>query len=144
MSDPVTRAASLPDLIAAKEAGERAADVDAILAAFVDEPVFEFHPIGRRLVGPERVGLLYEHMLADFMPRIVRVEVGITLSTAVDLMKEQSLRLRLDDGTARTFQTVVVTGTADGGLWGQRFYAATEFFRLLLGELLEDAERTAA
>ena len=127
----------LQRLLDEKAAAERAGDLDAILRVFVPEPVIEFFPIGRRLRGADQVGQFYRHMMKDFMPRIVSVDPGISISDGVHFAKEQELTLHIADGEQATFRMLVISGVEEGRLWGQRYYGSERFYFLLVGDLLD-------
>lgn len=134
---------TLHRLLATKTAAELAGDPAAVLDVYLDDPVFDFCPIGRRLAGVANGILWYEHLIHDFMPKVVGAEETYSVASESDLVKEQLLTVRLDGGT-RTFRMVVLTGVRDGRLWGQRFYASEDLHALLLGDLLDAAEEMSS
>jgi hypothetical protein len=127
----------LRSLLAAKEAAELAGDLDAILATFHEEPVFDFLPIGRRLVGQDRVRLFYEQMVSDFVPRLESYSALNTFWSDTGMAMEEEIKLKADGGPPTVFRFVVVTGVRDGRLWGERLYGDERFFQLLLGKLYD-------
>jgi hypothetical protein len=138
MSDDDGRALQI--LLDEKANAERAGDVDAVLRVFIPEPVIEFFPIGRRLKGRDQVGRFYSQMMSRFLPLVVGVEPGISISDGDQFAKEQQLTLR-SEGDDVTYRMVVFSGVRDGRLWGQRYYSSDGFIRLLVGDLLDSAER---
>ena len=143
MSSSITAPAELQALIAAKEAAEATSDPEKILGAFVDDPVFEFHPVGLRISGRREVKRFYEQMLTSFVPRVEGFRALNTFWNDVGMAMEEEITFRVDDGSVRAVQFIMMTGVRDGRLWGERLYGEEFFFRHLLGELFDQAESIA-
>jgi hypothetical protein len=143
MSTSITAPPELQALIAAKEAAEATNDPEAILGAFVDDPVFEFRPIGLRISGREAVKEFYVQMLNHFVSRVEGFRALNTFWNDTGMAMEEEITFRDHDGVVRVVNFIVMTGVADGGLWGERLYGDESFFRHLLGDLFDRAESIA-
>ena len=141
MTAPIAGPSDLRAAIAAKEAAETSGDLDAILAAFCAEPVFEFRPVGRRLAGVEPVRRFYRQMLSDFVPRVVNYRAVRVFWNDSGMAMEEEITIAFDEGPPKSYQFVVTTGLSDGRLSGETLYGDERFFRLLLGDLFDQAEQ---
>ena len=140
MTTAIVAPADLQALIAAKEAAEATNDVDTILQAFIDDPVFEFLPVGLRLSGHDAVKRFYQEMLDHFVPRVQGFHALNTFWNDTGMAMEEEITYLLDDGTEQVVHFIVMTGVSDGRLWGERLYGDETFFRHLLGRLYDEAE----
>jgi hypothetical protein len=143
MASSITAPAELAALISAKESAEATNDPGKILEAFVDDPVFEFHPVGLRISGRAAVERFYVQMLENFVTRVEGFRALDTFWNDEGMAMEEEITFRLDDGSTTAVQFIVMTGVRDGRLWGERLYGDEFFFRHLLGELFDEAERIA-
>jgi len=139
VSTLTTGSSALRALLAAKEAAELAGDLDAILATFHDDPVFEFLPLGLRLTGRDDVRRFYEQMVAEFVPKVAGYRAVNTFWSESAMAMEEEITINVGGGSQKVFQFVVITGVVDGRLGGERLYGDEVFFRLLLGRLFDGA-----
>ena len=144
MSASIIGPADLRAAIAVKESAESSGDLEAILAAFCDDPVFEFLPAGRRLAGRENVRRFYQQMLSEFVPRVVNYRALSVYWNDSGMAMEEEITIRTNDGPPEVFQFVVATGLKEGRLSGERLYGDERFFRLLVGHVFHEAEQFGA
>jgi hypothetical protein len=117
---------------------ERRFDLEATLATLAPDPVFEFHPDGRRIVGTEAARAMY----ASFLPTWEALEAKGRLEFLVPRgvwfhhdtrMREEVAVVRDADGAARTFCFVVGVSVGDDGIRGERFYGSPVLLEALMG-----------
>jgi hypothetical protein len=116
-------------------AAVQSGDVDAVMAALVDEPVLDFLPLGLRLSGHQDVRRYYGHFLNEVIPRssgrlvatfIGQAEVAFEFITAVT------------DGTGgiESFRILAVQPVDGDRVAGERLYASDRYARLIVGDEL--------
>ena len=131
------RIARVARIGAAHAEAEGAGDLAGCLATLVDDPVYEFFPLGRRMTGGARVRRFYE----QFFARVPAATVGYELlSQRVDehgVAQEYSIWLRID-GAVEHFRVLgVLTANEDGSLLsGEQVWASERYVRHLVGDEL--------
>ncbi len=144
MTASIAAPTDLQAAITAKEAAETSGDLDAIVATFCDNPAFEFLPVGRRLAGRDNVRRFYQQMLSDFVPRVLSYRAVSVYWNDSGMAMEEEITIRADEGAPLVFRFVVTTSLIDGRLSGERLYGDERFFRLLVGNLFDEAEQLGA
>ena len=126
-------------LLDAHAEAERRFDLEATMRTLAPDPVFEWHPEGRRIRGPEAVRRMYQSFLTSWRELDASGRIsfaaprGEWFSDAARIREEVAL-LRGDDGVVRAHFFVVVVHVADDGVLGERTYASPELLRVFLGE----------
>ena len=118
---------------------EERRELDALMGTLVKEPVYEFYPIGLRMVGGHRVRRYYAQFFANFMQRIVGYELLDEWVNPHSLVQEYDIALQID-GPAETHRVVGVLYAKGEVLGGERIYASERLVRLMAGEMLEELE----
>jgi SnoaL-like domain len=128
-------------------------DLEPLLATLAPDPVYEFHPIRRRLRGDDRVRRFYTHFFEHF----VRLRESYSLleewATERSVAQEYEISLRVD-GAIERFRVLGIlyareecksraaSGTRAKAikLGGERVWASERFIRLLTGPLFDELE----
>ena len=118
---------------------EERRELDALMGTLVKEPVYEFYPIGLRMVGGHRVRRYYAQFFANFMQRIVGYELLDDWVNPHSLVQEYDIALRVDAGVEH-FRVIGVLYAKGELLGGERVYASERFVRLLTGVLFDELE----
>lgn len=116
---------------------EAEGDLDATLATLVDDPVYEFWPMGFKLRGMDGVRRYYAHLLGEFVPRTR----GYTLLSewANETSVAQEYEIRVDVGGQTEAHRVIGILYGDGPLLtGERIYGSERCVRLMAGDALID------
>ena len=122
-------------------------ELDGLIDTLVAEPVYEFHTIGRRLVGGARVRRYYMQFFDGYMSRIVGGRrIGRWASEGAFVL-ENSIEVRGEHG-AEEHRVISVLFAADAAapdprLGGERIYASEHVIRMMAGELFEALEPIA-
>lgn len=115
-------------------------DLDAVMETVVEDPVYEFWPVGLRARGQQAIRRYYRHLIDEFMPR----QLGFTLidewTSEKSLAQEYSIRMK--DGTGATEYSVIgILFERDGLIGGERIWASEECLRAMIGPLYDELEK---
>jgi hypothetical protein len=116
-------------------AAVQSGDLEAVMASLVDDPVFDFYPLGLRLAGPKPVRRYYERFLADVIPH----SSGSLLATFVgenEVAFEFHSVVTLPGGEPEAFRLLAVQPVVGDRVAGERLFASERYFRLIVGEEL--------
>ncbi len=106
---------------------EFAVDVEATMATVADEPDFEWHPLGLRIVGRDAVRAMYGRLLPTLMPNVEPDSGVVRTVTYGDafMFQELSFGVRLADGSSRSAPLAKrIEFDADGRVRSERFYVS--------------------
>lgn len=115
-------------------------DMEATLGTLVADPVYELHPIGRRMRGRDQVRRYYDHFFNEARRHVVDYIVHGYCYGEKSMTVEVTVVWKYDDGTIRRFRNMTVLPYAEGGITGEVMYAEDEFFRCLFGPVLDELE----
>ena len=106
------------------------------MATLVENPVYDFFPVGLRLEGSEAVRTYYEHLFEHFLPFVESTELVGEWVGEDALVQEYVVLLRKDGVVERHFilGTLFVEGTLLGG---ERIWGSKKTLRRLLGPLYD-------
>ncbi len=129
------------------ELGRRHADLEArrelepLMATLVADPVYEFHPLGLRLSGRERVQRYYRQFFDDFMQRIAGYELLEEWANKTSVAQEYDIAVTVN-GRPETHRVVGILYVAPGTglLGGERIYAGEATVRLFTGPIFGELE----
>ncbi len=119
-------------------------DFDGTLATLVDDPVYEFWPVGLRMQGMENARRYYEHLFGTFMPSIrgyTLLDEWVSLTSVA-----QEYEIVVDvEGRDEAFRVIGVLfiddparAATDPRLGGERVYASERCIRHMAGDALVD------
>lgn len=114
-------------------------DVDRVLATLVDEPRFEFYPLGKHITGRASIEKFYREQYPQFGPLVTGYEVLGEWTNEIAAIQEYSIDVEeLDGSTTRYFVISMMPGDDKTGLLtGERLYCDDGFVRALLGPLYD-------
>jgi hypothetical protein len=132
------------------ELGHRHADLEAqreldpLMATMVENPAYEFHPMGLAMSGGDRVRRYYRQFMDDFMTRIVSYELLAEWVNETSVVQEYDITVS-HDGANETHRVVGIlfAEETDGGrmlLGGERIYANERCVRLMAGSIFDEFE----
>lgn len=116
--------------------------IDETMATLIERPVYEFLPIGRRMVGADRVRRYYEHLVDDFMPRRIDVQmISETVSEAA-LAQEYVIDFEGPEGPVRGWVLGVLFAdeARSGKLGGERIWGEASVLRQMVGPVWDELE----
>lgn len=136
--------ASLPSLLAVAHRHaetEGGQDLEAILATMEGEPVYEFHPLGKRFTGMDNTRRFYRHFIDSVQPRMIGSWLVSEATGPYGVTQEYDIELTLLGESAPSrhrIMAILVFGEA--ALSGERMYAGEPLFRTLAGPLWDALE----
>ena len=117
---------------------ESQCDIDGTMDTVIADPIYEFHPVGLRMVGRDVVRRYYEHLCNEFIP-------NVSSSLVEEWVSERSVAQEYEviwdpDGVAERHRVIGILFVAEGTglLGGERIYASERCARLMLGDALYD------
>ena len=123
---------------------EAEGDLDETMATLVDEPVYEFWPMGKRMVGTDAVLRYYEHLVSDFMPAQIGYEMIAETVSPEALSQEYVIRLKGENGgEPQSFRVLGILFAADDGsglMGGERIWGSDAFLRRMIGPIWDELE----
>lgn len=128
-----------------RELGTRHAQLEAemnlegVMATLVEDPVYEFWPIGRRVRGREAVRRYYEHLIDVFIPSQIGYRLVDEWLNERSLTQEYTIELRGPDGpvTHRVIGILCAEGELIGG---ERLWGSEECLRAMAGPVFDELE----
>jgi hypothetical protein len=127
------------------ELGHRHAQLEAdkklepLMETMVDEPVYEFHPLGMKMRGGDRVKRYYTQFIAMFMQTIVGYELLGEWANEDAVVQEYDITLDVGDGP-ETHRVIGILFAQGELLGGERVYASERICRMMLGDLFDELE----
>lgn len=122
---------------------EAEGDLEATMATLVEEPVYEFWPMGKRMVGRDAVLRYYEHLVSDFMPAQIGYRMICETVSPEALSQEFVIEMHGTDGTPETHRVLGVLYAADDGsglMGGERIWGSDAFLRRMIGPIWDELE----
>ena len=116
---------------------EAEGDLEGTLATLVAEPVYEFHPMGWKLAGRERVVRYYEHLFGYFIPQTRGYRLLEEWANETSVAQEYQIDIDVD-GTLESHRVIGVLCAEGNLLGGERIYASERCARLMAGHDLID------
>lgn len=114
-------------------------DLDGVMATLVEDPVYEFWPIGLRARGREAVRRYYEHLIEVFIPTQRGYRLVDEWLSERSLIQEYDIETEGPGGPIR--DRVIGVLWADGELMGgERVWGSEECLRRMVGPLFDELE----
>jgi alkylhydroperoxidase family enzyme len=116
-------------------------ELDPLMDTLVAEPVYEFHPLGLRMAGGERVRRYYRQFFDDFMEKIVGYRLLEEWANETSVGQEYDITVEVDGEpeTHRALGILYVEHGPDGArLGGERIYGSERLVRLFAGNLFTE------
>lgn len=112
--------------------------LDATMDTLVEDPVYEFHPVGR-IRGRDLVQRYYEALFSGFVTRARDTALVDEWVNAGSLAQEYEVTLEID-GSLETHRIVGVLVRDGDLLGGERIFASERCLRLMLGDVFDELE----
>ena len=116
---------------------EASKQLDPLLETLVQEPVYEFYPLGLGFRGGERTRRYYEQFFVGFMERIEHYALRGEWASEVAVVQEYDITTAVD-GLRETHRVVGILFGDGERLGGERVYASERGVRLMTGELFDE------
>jgi hypothetical protein len=121
-------------------------DLDGTMATLIEVPVYDFWPMGKRMVGQDSVRRYYEHLINDFFPR----QIGFTMIEETispsALSQEYIIEMNGSDGPENYRVLGILFRTPDSPnlLGGERIWGSDDFLRQMIGPIWDELETVPA
>jgi hypothetical protein len=109
------------------------------MATLEGEPVYEFYPAGRVLRGRAGVQRYYEHLMAEFLPRVESSVLVDQWCNENSLAQEYDVDVRTGAGIER-HRLLGILAIGEQLLTGERIYGSERALRLMLGPSYDELE----
>jgi hypothetical protein len=121
---------------------ETEGDLDGTMATLIEVPVYEFWPMGKRMVGQDRVRRYYEHLIKDFMPRQIAFTMIEETLSAGALSQEYSIEMKGLEGSEfyRVLGVLYAAPDSPGLLGGERIWGSEDFLHQMIGPIWHELE----
>ena len=118
---------------------EERGDFSQLMLTLVDEPVYEYHPLGVQLRGADAIVRYYERVRSKYNPYVEASALVGLIAGSSGAVLEYAIRLRID-GQLVDERLIAVMPVARNLFGGERIYSSERVLRLLLGEMISEAE----
>lgn len=142
----MTKTASTWNAEAMLELGTRHARLEAegrldeVMETLVEDPVYEFWPIGLRLRGRDGVRRYYEHLMGTFFGEQKSYCLIEEWLTERSLAQEYAMTVQFDAGL-ETHRVIGILFARDGLLGGERIWGSEAILRKMVGPIWDELER---
>ena len=115
--------------------------LDDLMTTLSGDPVYEFHPLGKKLAGRDRARRYYEQFFTGFMELTTGYVLRDEWVNENSVVQEYDITLEVD-GSVETHRVVGILYVDPGNnvLGGERVYANERVSRLMLGPLFAELE----
>jgi hypothetical protein len=114
-------------------------ELDPLMETLVPEPVYEFHPLGMRMSGGDRVRRYYAQFFENFMEKIVGYELLDEWVNESSVAQEYSITVQVD-GAPETHRVIGILFAEGELLGGERIYGSQRIVQLMAGEIFDELE----
>ncbi len=114
-------------------------DFDSLMTTLVDEPVYEFHPLGVQLRGVDSITRYYERVRSQYNPTVEASALVNLIAGTSGAVLEYAIRLRIDEEIVDE-RLIAVMPVAGDVFVGERIHSSERVLRLLLGEMITETE----
>jgi hypothetical protein len=114
-------------------------ELDPLMETLVSEPVYEFHPLGMRMSGGDRVRRYYAQFFENFMEKIVGYELLDEWVNENSVAQEYSITVQVD-GAPETHRVIGILFAEGELLGGERIYGSQRIVQLMAGEIFDELE----
>lgn len=118
-------------------------DLEGTMATLVEDPVYEFHPIGLRMRGRPLVRRYYEELFAGFVVHARSLVLIDEWVNANSLAQEYEVTVEIE-GKPETHRIIGVLVREGALLGGERVFASERCLRLMLGDVFDELEPTGS
>lgn len=117
-------------------------ELDPLMETMVENPSYEFHPLGLGMSGGDRVRRYYAQFFEGFMEKIVGYQLIDEWANENAVVQEYDITTD-DEGVVETHRVVGILFAVDVGggrklLGGERVYASERCIRLMAGALYDE------
>jgi hypothetical protein len=116
---------------------EAEGDLDGVMATLVDDPVYDFWPIGLRARGRDSIRRYYEHLIHVFIPTQHGYRLVDEWLSERSLCQEYEIEVDAATGPV-TYQVMGILWAKGELMGGERVWGSEECLRAMLGPLFDE------
>ena len=111
--------------------------LEPLLETLIEDPVYEFQPIGLGMRGGDMVRRFYTQFFTDFVPLRHSYRLLSEWVSEQSVAQEYEIALKLGNEVEH-FRVIGILYAAGELLGGERVYASDRFIRLMTGALFDE------
>lgn len=120
---------------------EAESKLDEVMATLIDDPVYEFWPVGLRMRGRDQVRRYYEHLFASFYRAQRSYRLIEEWESERSLTQEYEMVVDFD-GKPETHRVIGILFAGPGGLLGgERVWGSKAVLQKMIGPVWDELER---
>lgn len=141
----MTKSASKWDARAMLELGtlharlEAEGKLDLVMDTLVEDPIYDFWPVGLRMRGREKVRRYYEHLIGPFYAAQKSYRLIEEWLSERSLAQEYEMVVELDHGV-EAHHVIGILFAKDGLLGGERIWGSEAILRKMVGPVWDELE----
>ncbi len=114
-------------------------ELPLLMTTLVEEPVYEYHPLGVQLRGADLILRYYERVRSKYNPCVEASALVDLIAGTSGAVLEYAICLRIDEELVdeRLIAVMPVAGNLFGG---EHIYSSERVLRLLLGEMIRETD----
>ncbi len=119
---------------------EEVRDLAATIATVIEDPVYEFQPMGLVMRGRDKVEAYYRHLFESFNPSVESAELISFLANSDSVAEEYQMGVRVDGVLEQIRVLGIMLISADEDLLtGERIWGSERAIRLMMGDDVYDS-----
>jgi hypothetical protein len=120
---------------------ETEGDLDATMATLIDDPLYEFWPVGLQMRGRDLVRRYYEHLIGEFFPTRGDASIVEEWLSPRSLAQEYRMEFRGPGGMETHHVIGILFVDGEGPLMGgERIWGSERCLRAMLGPVWDELE----
>jgi hypothetical protein len=113
--------------------------LDLVMDTLIEEPIYEFWPIGLRMRGRDQVLRYYEHLIGSFFAKQQSFRLIEEWLSERSLAQEYEMVVDLGDGP-ETQRVIGILFAQDGLLGGERVWGSKALLQAMIGPVWNELE----
>ena len=113
--------------------------LDLVMDTLVEDPIYEFWPIGLRMRGRDQVRRYYEHLIGSFYGEQKSYRLIEEWLSERSLTQEYEMVVKFDTGI-ETHRVIGILFAKDGLLGGERVWGSKAVLKKMIGPVWDELE----
>lgn len=113
--------------------------LDLVMDTLVEDPIYDFWPVGLRMRGRAKVRRYYEHLIGPFYAAQKSYRLIEEWLTERSLAQEYEMVVELDHGV-EAHHVIGILFAKDGLLGGERIWGSEAILRKMVGPVWDELE----
>lgn len=120
---------------------EAESKLDEVMATLIDDPVYEFWPVGLRMRGRDQVRRYYEHLFANFYRDQRSYRLIEEWESERSLTQEYEMVVQFEDGPETHRVIGILFAGENGLLGGERVWGSKAVLQKMIGPVWDELEK---